>query len=185
MRIDRNIRVLGVDDSPKGTDGKVLVAGVVCRGGTIEGVLSAHVAFDGDDSTRKTVGMLERSRFASQVKVIMLNSIMLGGLNVVDIHKLSERFGVPVIAVTRHKPRMEKVKKAIGHVKNVKGKLERLASAGESLEFSVNGTRRFAQIAGVSKGDAQLIFKMVGLEPVRLAHIIASGIVTGESKGRL
>jgi len=185
MRIDRNVRVLGIDDSPKGSDGKVLVAGVVYRNGTIEGVLSAHVMFDGDDSTKKTLAMLERSRFADQVKVIMLNSIMLGGLNVVDIKRLSAGLGVPVIAVTRHKPRMEKVKKAIGHVKNEKSKLKRLAAAGESIEFHVNGTRRFAQFAGITKEEVKLIFDAVGLEPVRLAHIIASGIVTGESKGRL
>lgn len=185
MRIDKNIRVLGIDDSPKGRGGKALVAGVVYRGGTIEGVLSTHVVFDGDDSTRKAIAMLRRSRFADQVKVIMLNSIMLGGLNVTDINRISNEFGVPVIAVTRHLPRMEKVKKAIGHVKNEKRKLKRLAMAGESVCFTANRTRRFAQFAGVSRDDVQRIFDAVGLEPVRLAHIIASGIVTGESKGRL
>jgi len=185
MRIDKNIRVLGVDDSPKGKDGKVLVAGVIYRGGTIEGVLSTHVIFDGDDSTRKAIAMLRRSRFADQVKVIMLNSIMLGGLNVADINRISDEFGIPVIAVTRHLPRMERVKKAISHVKNEKQKLKRLAMAGESAGFAANGTRRFAQFAGISNDDVQKIFNAVGLEPVRLAHIIASGIVTGESKGRL
>ncbi|VVB73982.1 Uncharacterised protein [uncultured archaeon] len=185
MRIDRNIRVLGIDDSPKGSGGKVLVAGVVCRGGIIEGVLSTHTSFDGDDGTRKTIAMLERSRFAEQVKAVMLNSVMLGGLNVVDIGKVSERLGVPVIAATRRLPRMEKVKKAISHVKNGRSKLRRLAAAGESAAFDVNGTTRFAQFAGASKEEVQGIFDAVGLEPVRLAHIIASGIVTGESKGRL
>jgi len=185
MRIDKNIRVLGIDDSPKGRDGKVLVAGVVYRGGTVEGVLSTHVMFDGDDSTKKAIAMLKRSRFAGQVKVIMLNSIMLGGLNVTDINRISNEFGVPVIAVTRHLPRMEKVKKAISHVKNEKQKLKRLTMAGESVGFTANRTGRFAQFAGVSKDDVQRIFDAVGLEPVRLAHIIASGIVTGESKGRL
>jgi hypothetical protein len=185
MQIDKNTRVLGIDDSPRDRDGKVLVAGVIYRGGIIEGVLSTHVVFDGDDSTKKAIAMIKRSRFADQVKIIMLNSIMLGGLNVVDINKVSKEFGVPVIAVTRHLPRMEKVKKAISHVKNEKQKLKRLASAGESTEFAVNGTRRFAQFAGVSKHEVQTIFDSVGLEPVRLAHIIASGIITGESKGRL
>jgi len=185
MRIDKNIRVIGIDDSPKGRDGKVLVAGVIYRGGTIEGILSTHVIFDGDDSTRKTITMLKRSRFAEQVKIIMLNSIMLGGLNVVDINKVSKEFGAPVIAITRHLPRMEKVKKAISHVKNERSKLKRLAAAGESIEFRVGGTRRFAQFAGVSEHEVQTIFDSVGLEPVRLAHIIASGIITGESKGRL
>lgn len=185
MRINRNIRVLGVDDSPKGSDGKVLIAGVVYRNGVIEGVLSARVTFDGDDSTRNAIAMLKGSRFAGQVKVIMLNSIMLGGLNVVDISKMSEMFGMPVIAVTRHQPRMEKVKNAISHVKNRRSKLRRLAAAGDSSEFHMGGIRRFAQFAGVSRSDVQSIFDNVGLEPVRLAHIIASGIVTGESKGRV
>jgi hypothetical protein len=185
MRIDKNIRVLGIDDSPKGRDGKVLVAGVVYRGGTIEGILSTYVAFDGDDSTKRTIMMLKRSRFASQVKVIMLNSIMLGGLNVVDINKVSKEFCIPVIAVTRHFPRMEKVKKAISHVKNEKQKLKRLTMAGKSICFTANRTKRFAQFAGISEDEVQRIFNAVGLEPIRLAHIIASGIVTGESKGRL
>lgn len=52
----KEIRVIGIDDSPfnKFKDKKALIVGVVMRGGLyVDGILSAKVDVDGDDSTKK------------------------------------------------------------------------------------------------------------------------------------
>ena len=81
----------------------------------------------------------------------------------------------------RKKPNAEEVRKALAHVKNSKEKLEIIRRAGEVFKH-----RYYAQIAGLSREDARAVLDMFAPmpEPIRLAHVIASGIVRGESRGR-
>jgi len=182
-QLKKGARILGIDDSPfeKG-DERVLVVGVVERGGKIDGVLSTAVDRDGDDATERLAAMLCRSRFLPQVRVIMLNSIMMAGFNVVDIPELLRRTGKPVIAVVRRKPDMKAVRKALENVCCVEGKVMRIKHAGEPVR--VGGL--YAQLAGISEEEAAGIMKRWrGIpEPIRLAHVIAGGVVKGESTGK-
>ncbi len=180
----RGSRILGIDDSPftKGSGERVLVVGVVMRGPVVEGVLSTHVNSDGDDSTEQLAGMVARSHFAPEIKVLMLNSIMMAGFNVVDIRALSGRLGKPVVAVMRKKPDMKKVRAALANVCCSEEKLVKIRNAGEVVKLgSVH-----AQLAGISAEEALgLLSRWHGIpEPIRLAHVIATGVVKGESGGR-
>ncbi len=183
------IRVLGIDDSPfQRNDKTALVIGVVCRkDGSIEsqsliveGVLSIHVLIDGDDGTEKLCEMVLRSRFKTELSAIMLNGIMLAGFNVVDIAELNKKTGVPAIALTRKKPDMPAVEKAVRKTRNWEEKLLRITSAGSSKQLE--GWN--AQVSGTDLNGARDIIRIFGNGPVRLAHLIASGVIRGESKGR-
>jgi len=179
----QGIRILGIDDSPfSKKDDEVLVVGVLMRGQAVEGVLSTKVGRDGDDSNEKVAGMVLRSRFAKQVGAVMMNSIMLGGFNVVDIAALSRELGKPVIAVVRRKPKMDEVRKALANVCCAEEKMVKMRNAGEVRRLG----KVYAQIAGISERDAgRLLARFPGIpEPVRLAHVIAGGIVRGESGGK-
>jgi len=181
--LKRGARILGIDDSPfTAKDKRVLVVGVVERAGTVEGVLSTTVQRDGGDATARLLALLRRSRFLSQLRLIMLNSIMLGGFNVVDINRLNRELGVPVVAIVRRAPDMQKVHVALARVKGRARKAALIRAAGP-ME-SVAG--RYAQLAGISAADAAAVVKRYrGVpEPVRLAHVIAGGIVRGESRGK-
>jgi endonuclease V-like protein UPF0215 family len=180
------IRVLGIDDSPFSRgDETALVIGVVCRqekekGLEVEGVLSTRVAVDGDDGTEKLIDMISSSRFSPQLHAIFLNGIMLAGFNAVDINELNKKTGNPVLALTRKKPDPEKVEKAVRKVKNFEDKLTRINSAGKPARIGSWSV----QSAGTDLNNAKEIVCLFGNSPVRLAHIIASGVVRGESKGR-
>ena len=179
-------RILGIDDSPfTRSDKKVLVVGVVYREGLVEGVLSTKVERDGSDSTQKLISLVKGSRFKPQLRLVMLNSINLAGFNVVDINKLSSELGMPVIAVTRKKPRDELVRSALKKVAGCRKKLELVEKAGEAFKITSGKSKWFVQLAGISEREAGEVLRTQGVEAIRTAHVIASGIILGESRGRV
>jgi uncharacterized protein len=184
----REIRVVGVDDSPfdKFRDKKVRIIGVFYRGGNfLDGVLSSTASVDGSDATREIATMVSRSKFYSQVRAIMLNGIAVGGFNVIDIQKLSRATKRPVIVVMRKQPKMKEMEAALKKLKMEK-KISLIKAAGE---ISTAG-KVLIQVAGISVEKAMDIIKLTAThsfvpEPIRVAHLLASGIAFGESRGKV
>jgi uncharacterized protein len=182
--IKPEIRVLGIDDgkfTPR-TEGDVIVVGVVFRGGySIDGVMHTHIAIDGLDATEKFVSMINRSPHRRQLRLLMLNGITFAGFNVVDLKRLNAETGLPVLALTREKPDLTAVHEAL---KNLPGSEERwrmVLDAGEIREITNKDIKIYLELAGISLADAQKIIKLTSTrsslpEPLRVAHLIASGI---------
>jgi len=185
--IKKEIRVIGIDDSPfdKFKKGKVLVVGVVMRGGDfIDGVLSTKVDIDGDDSTCQLVNMINKSKFKLQFRCIFLDGIAFGGFNVVDVKELNKKTKIPVVTIIRRKPNIEKIKNTLKRI-GKKDKIKLIDKAGNVTKIG----EIFVQVTGISLTKLKKILKIVCTrslipEPIRLAHLIAAGIVKGESKGR-
>jgi len=185
--VKKEIRVIGIDDSPfdKFKDKKILVVGVVMRGGSwIDGILSAKVFVDGSDSTKKLIEMINNCKFKLQLQCIFLDGIAVSGFNVVDIKELNKKTKLPVIVAIRKNPDIENIKKTLVKIKK-KEKIKLMEKAGKVIKID----NIFVQLAGINLSEAKKILKIVCTrslipEPLRLAHLIASGIVTGESKGR-
>jgi uncharacterized protein len=183
----REIRVVGIDDSPfdKFHDRKVWIIGVFYRGGNfLDGILSTSAAVDGSDSTGKIAEMVSRSKFYSQVRAIMLNGIAVGGFNIIDIRLLSRATKKPVIVVTRKQPNIAEMEAALRKLKMEK-KIRLIKAAGE---ISTAG-KVLIQVAGISAEKAREIVKLTAThsfvpEPIRVAHLLASGIAFGESRGK-
>ncbi len=190
--IKKEIRVLGVDDAPfeKFKDEKTALIGAVFRGGSyIEGVLKEEILVDGDDSTEKIISMVEKTRHKGHLRVIMRSGITFGGLNIADVKRIYESTKLPVLVVTRKLPDLSRMKNAIKKVENSDEKIRRLLAAGGLFEVDRGGKKIVIQKIGVSLEDAKSIVKQStvrGLipEPIRAAHLIASGITKGDSKGR-
>jgi endonuclease V-like protein UPF0215 family len=182
------IKVLGIDDGffVKKQAKEVLVIGVVVRGNNeVEGVLSTHVEQDGTDATKKLVEMVRKSRHGKQVKALMLSGTTLAGFNIVDITELSKRCGLPVMAVLRKKPDWGAVRKALANFTDHEQRMERAQRAGKLYSYR----KMFFQTAGIDQHGAQEIIDVTMRksnlpEPVRLAHLIASGVTVGESTKR-
>ena len=176
----KKLRAIGIDDAAfKKGDATCRIVGVISRPDTIEGIISTSIKIDGCDSTEQIIEMIEKSRFCDEIKIIFLNAITVGGLNLVDIKKLSSTLNMPVICMTRKKP-TDKLGMIIKKLKN--GHIPNYSS----LEVGC----MHAQYFGISKIDAEhfiKIFTKVGHvpEPLRLAHMIASGVFSGESRGRI
>ena len=188
--IKQEIRILGVDDSPfpSHTTDEVMLVGTVFRAGSLlDGVLSTYIHGDGTDATEKISEMVKNSRNLDQLGVIMLDGITFGGFNIVNIRQISESTGIPVIVIMRKFPNFERIKKALKRFDDWEDRWANVIEAGEV--YSVDRPEPiYIQIHGIEREDAEDIVRLSTTrssipEPLRVAHIIAAGIVTGESKG--
>lgn len=186
--IKPEIRVLGVDDGgfePRSEE-IVPVVGVVFRGGYwLDGVMYTTIKVDGDEATEKISEMILNSPHYKQLRVIMLDGITFAGFNVVDIKKLNNVTGIPVIAITREKPNLEEIYKALKNLPNGKEKWQAIISAGDIIELpmSTTGEKIYMQVSGIHPEDAKRIISITATrsnvpEALRVAHIIASGLRT-------
>jgi endonuclease V-like protein UPF0215 family len=188
--IKQEIRILGIDDSPfpSHTTDKVMVVGTIFRAGNwLDGVLSTYIYGDGTDATEKIAAMVKNSRNLGQLGVIMLDGITFGGFNLVNIRQIFESTGVPVIVIMRRIPNFERIEKALKRFDDWENRWANVLEAGEVYRID-NPEPIYMQIHGIDREDAEDIVRLSTTrsaipEPLRVAHIIAAGIVTGESKG--
>ena len=187
----QQIRLLGVDDSPFAfTDKYAMIVGVVMRCGEyVECVLSDNVSVDGNDATIILKKMIRNSRHRKQLRAVLLDGVALGGFNVVDIEEIYNDTSLPVITITRDKPDFEKIKKALQ--KNFDDWNDRwdLINRGELYEIKTKHNPIYVKCVGIDIEEAKKIIKLSTIrgvipEPIRMAHLIASGIKRGESYGK-
>ncbi|RMF55551.1 DUF99 family protein [Candidatus Woesearchaeota archaeon] len=183
----KEARILGIDDASfdKHKDKEVLVIGTMYRGGDfMDGLVSCWVTKDGNDSTEKISEMINKSKFKPQLQLIMLDGIAVGGFNVVDLKELSIKTGLPVINVIRNYPDYKKIFSALKKI-GQEEKIKLIEKAGEV--HKVNDI--YVQLTGISLEDAKEFLRISCVrgnypEPIRIAHLIGSGIIAGESHGR-
>jgi uncharacterized protein len=182
--IKPEIRVLGIDDGKftPHTKGNVLVVGVVFRGGSsIEGLMHTNITLDGLDATDKLTLMINSSPYRKQLRLVMLNGITFAGFNIVDLKKLSVATKLPVVALTRDKPNLDSIHEALNNLPNKVERWRIVLKAGEINEVINKGAKIYIETAGISLTDAQKIIQLTSTrsslpEPLRVAHLIASGI---------
>jgi len=180
--------VVGFDDAPFSPDhrGDVLVVGAVFCQLRLEGVLSGKVRRDGANATRVLASMVATSRFAPQLQAVLLQGIAMAGFNVIDIVALQQSLGIPVIAVARRQPDRVAIRRALlTQVRGGRHKWALLERLGP-ME-AVAGV--FVQRAGITLAETETLLKRLAInstlpEPLRTAHLIAGGIVDGESRHR-
>ncbi|WP_297462668.1 DUF99 family protein [Thermococcus sp.] len=189
-KVKPGIRVVGFDDgtfsfSSKLTRGNTILIGVVMKGSQeVVGVLSRWIAVDGTDATEKIVDAVIGSRFRD-LRVIMLKGITYAGFNVVDVGRVNRETGLPVIVVVRKRPNITAMELALKrHFPDWEERVELLRRAPPLLEM-IPG-RLYLQTVGVDGRTAAEIVRVTtrtGLtpEPLRLAHMVASAVMTGES----
>jgi uncharacterized protein len=188
--IKKEIRILGVDDAPfpTHTTQPVMIIGTVFRAGEwLDGVIRTHIRGDGRDATSKIINMVNKTRHKDQLGVIMMDGITFGGFNVINIQEIFRSTQIPVVAVMRKYPNFVKIKKALKRFVDWEKRWNDVLDAGEIYEIQ-NKENIYIQISGISLEDAKKIVRLSSTrsaipEPIRVAHIIAAGVVTGESKG--
>jgi endonuclease V-like protein UPF0215 family len=107
----------------------------------------------------------------------------------VDIQLLSESTDLPVITITRDEPDFKKIKQALQ--KNFTDWEDRwtILNQGKMYVITTPHNPIFIKISGLSLEEAKEIIKLSTIrgvipEPIRVAHLIASGITRGESYGK-
>jgi endonuclease V-like protein UPF0215 family len=180
--------VAGFDDAPFTRDhrGDVLVVGTVYSGLRLECVLSGKVRRDGVNSTDTLIKLVARSRHKAHLQLVMLQGIAFAGFNVIDLRRLHAALDVPVMTVVRKPPDMKAIRHALLHkVAGGKRKWRLIEQAGV-----VERVRNvYVQRVGLSPSQAHDVIERYAVnsalpEPLRIAHLIAGGVVLGESRHR-
>ncbi|MCK4443731.1 MAG: DUF99 family protein [Thermoplasmata archaeon] len=184
-------RVLGIDDSAFSfEEDEVVVVGAVVRiPNYLEGVLKTTVEVDGTDATERLVEMIGGSRYVKNLALILIDGIALGGFNVIDIEVLHSELGIPVATVTRDEPDLESMETALKAKFSDWEKRYDLIVRTELNRVETEHKPVYVQVIGEELENVKnLIAKSTVLgalpEPVRMAHLIATAIKTGESHGR-
>mgnify|MGYP001065743516 FL=1 len=185
------VRVLGVDDSPFGFgESRSLVVGVLVRApGYVEAVMRTDVAVDGDDATDQLVDMVLRSRYAQQVKLVIVDGIALAGFNVLDMESFHGRTGVPIATVTRDAPDMSEMEAALRkHFDDWERRFS-LVRRVPLRPLDTGHNPLHASVVGMDWDDLVQLVRSTTVrgalpEPVRVAHLVAAAMVKGESRGR-
>jgi endonuclease V-like protein UPF0215 family len=162
------------------------------RGGDwLEGIVRTWITKDGMDATDKLAEMVTQSKHYGQIRVVMLNGVTMGGFNVVDMEALSEKTGTPVISIMRRLPDMTSIKSALNNLSEPGRRYDLILKAGKAVEVPTKrGEPVYMQYKGIDEASALEIVRSSSThsripEPVRVAHLIATGIVLGESSRRV
>ena len=185
--IKPGVRTIGLDDGPfdRRSRGDVLVVGAIYRGADFDGLLTTRVRKDGWNATDAIASMLLRSKFLAQLHYIMLDGIAFGGFNVVDIDRLHRETGLKLLVVVRRRPDLAAVKRAVMHLPLPEKRLALIASAGEIVPID----KLFCQMKGMQPEEAKALLRLTCTrshlpEPLRAAHLIAGGVILGQSGRR-
>lgn len=185
------MRVLGIDDSPFSfKEEDVVVIGAAVRiPNYLEGVLKTTAKVDGKDATDRLREMIKRSRYRENLAAILMDGIAVGGFNVVDIEALNADLGVPIATVTRKKPDLGSIETALKARFSDWQKRLSLITRREVHTIETKHKPLFVQVVGAKLSEIEkIIIKSTVLgalpEPIRMAHLIATAVRTGESHGR-
>lgn len=180
--------VIGFDDAPFAREhrGDVAVIGTVYASERLDGVLRGKVRRDGQNSTKQLTDLVRGQKFREHVRCVLLQGIALAGFNVVDLPGLHEALAIPVLVVSRKKPRMGAVRRAL--LERVPGGARKwaLIEAAGPMEPCAGV---WVQRAGLSPAEAEATLREHARygslpEPLRVAHLLAGAYAEGVSRGR-
>jgi uncharacterized protein len=184
------VRVLGIDDAPFSFgESRVPIVGVVVKlPGYVEGVMISDVAVDGDDADQAILDLIMHSRYREQIRLVLVDGTALGGFNVVDIDHLHNVTGIPFCTVTRDRPDIDAMRSALQkHFFDWHRRLEIVERHGLTEVGTAHGSI-FVSVVGCPISETEEILRNCTVqgsmpEPLRLAHLVATAMVKGESKG--
>jgi endonuclease V-like protein UPF0215 family len=184
----RRPHLLGVDDGAfdKRRDREVPIVAVRTEGpDQVEGVALTHFPVDGDDATAFLAGWIGELRLAQGLAGVVLGGITIAGLGVVDVPALARALALPVLVVNRRDPADHRLADAL-HAAGLSARLAIVAGCPPA--FWIEGGP-WVSCAGIDAPQAAALVtgsrrKSDLPEALRLAHLIARAVATGESRGR-
>lgn len=184
------VRTLGFDDGPfTFDDDHVPVVGVAMRGASyVDGVLQDTIAVDGGDATDVLLDLLQDSRYTDGLEAVLVDGVTLGGFNVVDLTRLHDATDLPVVSIARGEPDRDAIEDALRtHFDDWQ---DRLATIDDHWPdpVDVGDATVSVHAVGLPQEDIPTLLARTTArghlpEPLRIAHLVATALVDGESAG--
>ncbi len=177
-------RALGVSESfIKGKSKKSVLAGVVMRADKdIDGFVFSKATVGGMDATEKVIGM-HKTLGRDDVNLLLLNGCVISWYNVIDLHKVAEETGLPLICVTYEESEgLDKYFKEL-FPENWESRVQVYHENEERTPLELNtGHTIYVRFLGMSFEEAKRIldkFTSNGAipEPLRVARLLARAAV--------
>ncbi len=181
--------MLGIDDGPvqkHARGASTPIVGVMMEAAdVVESVAVTRFPVDGDRITDFLGDWIASLRFRPALQGLLFSGITLAGLSVLEPRRLSERLALPVVVVNRKPPTDEPLRLALRSA----GFPDRVALLGAAPEPFRADPQLHAAVAGAPAAWARLLIartrgKSDLPEALRVAHMIARAIETGESRGK-
>ena len=152
--------------------------GSVYRGPSIlEGILHGKVRWNGFDSGDAVVECLRKSSFRPQIRMILFDSAVFAGLNIVDLKKVHRSLDVPVAAIQSKPLNLEDLRSKI-EIYARRYSLRALSAIGSGSWISIKGRKLYSYCIGMDKStlaSALSIYSETGIiQAIRTARVIAA-----------
>ncbi|MGQ9721364.1 MAG: endonuclease dU [Candidatus Jordarchaeum sp.] len=177
------VRVLGVAESfVKGRSRRSVLAGVVMRGDLqIDGFAFGTITVGGMDATEGVIEVY-RGLSRSDINFVFLNGCVISWFNVVDLDRIYEELGVPLVCVTYEESEgLEKYFRE--YFADWEERLKIYNRLGERETVSLGtGYELFIRYLGLTREDAVRVvnkFTLQGAipEPLKAARLLARALV--------
>ena len=182
------LHLIGIDDGPfeKFVDAEVPLVAVMMEGpDLVEAVATRRFPVDGEDATSVLARWIGGLRCRPALQGVLVGGVTLAGLGVVDLPALSVALELPVLNVNRRRPGNDALRQALAAA----GLAHRFALVERAPEPVEAAPGLWVGAAGLDPETAcawvrSACAKAQIPEPLRLAHVIATAIASGESRGR-
>ena len=177
------IRCLGIAESFRKNQRFAVLAGVVMRSDLIiDGVYLSKATIGGMDATEAIIKMFKGMK-RNDIKLIMINGVVISYYNIIDLHEVYKQTGVPLISITyRESKGLENIIKDI--FDDWEKRIEVYRKNGKRVPIVLKtGHTVFVRYLGLTYRDCQkLVNKFVvegkHPEPIRIAKIVARSILS-------
>ncbi len=181
--------LLGIDDGPfdKTNDRKVDLVGAMVEGNSLlEGVSIHSMPVDYHPVTPLYARWIQNMRWFPSLQGVVIGGITVAGLGIIDLASLSQELKLPVLSVTRSPTTDGDLINALesaGYEKRIP--LVRETAPSQKIQEGL-----YAAFEGTDfKTAKQLVLsslqKSTMPEPLRIAHLVATAVTEGESKGNV
>jgi len=178
-----SLTILGIEDGvfkPFKRDQRTLICCTSFKKNILVDLQFVWIKVDGIDVTNKVLTVLAKQ----QKDIIILGGISFAGFNLIDVKKINEETGCPIIMLSRKKPNRDSMRGAIRkHFSDWKERLTLLRGLGKSyttITYSGSPPVYFG-VFGTPPEFAEAVLKYSSPlcripEPIRTASIIAKGL---------
>ena len=177
------IRGLAIAESFSQDSKKSVLSGIVMSTDlVIDGFVMGHSTVGGDDATDAILSMFEKLD-RSDVSFLLISGIIISLYNMVDVKRISEKIGLPVIAITHEES--DGIEDAIKHhfPDSYKLKLAEYSKLGSREKITLHTSHNlYIRNEGCTVLEAkQLLDKITSQgsipEPLRIAQLLANTLL--------
>lgn len=179
----KGIRGLAIAESFSQTSKKSVLSGIVMSTDlVIDGFVMGHSTVGGDDATDAILAMYEKLG-RSDVSFLLIAGIVISLYNIVDVKRISEKIGLPVIGVTYEES--AGIEEAIKHhfPDSYETKLAKYSKLGSRKKITLNTSYNlYIRNEGCTILEAKQLLDKMTLqgsvpEPLRIAQLLANTLL--------